>query len=58
MPFEDEERRLNPVSPGGRSIESNALTIKQYFLVNLSRFIIELGGTAVLSITLSAMNNR
>lgn len=48
-------------SPGGRdsrSLESHALTIKQYFLVNLSRCLIELGGTAVLALVLHTMQGK
>ena len=39
-----------PGSPSKRSSESQALTTKEYVLVNLSKIIVEIAGTAVLSI--------
>lgn len=39
-----------PGSPGRYSLNSSNLTIKQYILVNLSKFIVEMIGTAVLGI--------
>jgi len=39
-----------PGSPSGNSLTSSSLTTKQYILVNLSKFVVELVGTAVLGI--------
>lgn len=39
-----------PGSPGRYSLNSSNLTIKQYILVNFSKFIVEMIGTAVLGI--------
>ena len=47
-----------PESPGGFSMESHQLTMKQYFLVNMSRCLIELGGTATLSIIIYGMQGQ
>ena len=47
-----------PGSPGSKSFESTALTMKQYFLVNLSRCLIEMGGTALLAIIIYAMQGH
>jgi glycerol uptake facilitator-like aquaporin len=49
-----------PGSPGGQtaSINSSNLTAKQYFCVNLSKFIIELIGTSVFTMLFYMMNGR
>jgi glycerol uptake facilitator-like aquaporin len=40
-----------PGSPGGNnSLTSNQMTMKQYILVNLSKFIVEMAGTAVMGV--------
>ena len=39
-----------PGSPGKYSLNSSNLTVKQYFLVNLSKFLVEMIGTAVMGI--------
>ena len=39
-----------PMSPSQQSLNSNMMTSKQYLLVNLSKAIVELTGTAVLGI--------
>lgn len=40
----------SPRSSGGQSLTSTMLTPKQYFLLNLSKFIVELVGTTVIGI--------
>ena len=39
-----------PGSPGKYSLNSSNLTVQQYFFVNLSKFIVEMIGTAVMGI--------
>lgn len=39
-----------PGSPTKKSIESQVLTTKEYILVNLSKLIVEIAGTATLTI--------
>jgi len=39
-----------PGSPGQNSLTSNQMTMKQYILVNLSKFIVEMAGTAVMGV--------
>jgi len=41
-----------------RSLQSSALTTKQYFLVNLSKFIVELVGTTVLGLFYLLMGDQ
>jgi hypothetical protein len=40
----------SPGSPLNQSLESSALSPKQYFLVNFSKFIVEIVGTACIGI--------
>ena len=47
-----------PGSPENVSLTSNAMTMKQYILVNLSKFIVEVAGTAVLSIFYSTVGDK
>lgn len=39
-----------PRSPSKKSNESQTLTTKEYILVNLSKIIVEITGTAILSL--------
>ena len=47
-----------PGSPGNRSAGSHNLTNKQYCLMNISKFIIEMVGTALFTIFYFMMNGR
>lgn len=47
-----------PGSPSGRSAGSSNLSAKQYFCVNLSKFIIEIMGTAVFTMFFYMMQGR
>lgn len=48
----------SPRSTGGASMQSSMMTTKQYFLVNLSKFIVEIVGTAVLGIFYLMMGDK
>ena len=54
----DDDLVIAPGSPGGRSQESTALSVKQYFLVNLSKLIIEFGGSFTLCVVIYSMHGR
>ena len=43
-----QENQFEEDGGDGGSLESNQLSTKQYFLVNLSKFVVEMLGTAVL----------
>jgi len=51
--------RSPPGSPGeGASMTSSMLTTKQYIMVNLSKFVVEVLGTAVLGTFYLLMGNK
>ena len=47
-----------PGSPGGRSTGSSNLSARQYFCVNLSKFVIEMVGTAMFTMFFYMLNGR
>lgn len=47
-----------PGSPGGHSVGSSNLSARQYFCVNLSKFVIEMTGTAVFTMFFYMLNGR
>ena len=47
-----------PGSPSGRSAGSSNLSAKQYFCVNISKFMIEMIGTAVFTLFFYMMQGR
>lgn len=47
-----------PGSPGSRSAGSSNLSTRQYFCVNLSKFVIEMIGTAVFTMFWYMLNGR
>ena len=54
----DYETMSPPGSPAGRSNGSSNLSARQYFCVNLSKFIIEMMGTMVFTIVFHMYNGR
>ena len=49
MDYQNDDEN-SPGSPLNQSLESSSLSAKQYFLVNLSKFIVEIVGTACIGI--------
>lgn len=56
--MQEYETMSPPTSPTSRSVGSSNLSAKQYFCVNLSKFIIELIGTAFFTMFFFMMAGR